>query len=153
MQRRVEKSNSDRTLTHDIEQSVEVTLLRLLEIVQEALLGFCVVTENKRPHDRKSIIGEEHVLGSTKPDTDCPVLERPSSIVACICIGTDRYDSVGDGVSPIEQLPQLRGNLLLIGIECSSIDRSGATVDRDDVAFGEFDAVYRHLRTVNLDIG
>ena len=52
MQWRVEKSNGDRTLTHDIEQFVEVTLLRLLEIVQEALLGFGVVTENERPHDR-----------------------------------------------------------------------------------------------------
>ena len=152
MQRRVEKSNGDRTLPHDIEQFVEVTLLRLLEIVQEALLGFGVVTENERPHDRQSIIGEKHVLGSTKPDTDCPVLERPLSIASGICIGTDRYDSVGDGVSPIEQLPQLRGDLLLIGIDCSSIDRSGATVDRDDVAFGEFDAVYRHRRAVNLDI-
>ena len=69
MQRRVDEANSGRSAAKRLEDAFEVFSLKNKEFVESCLSLMVVSRQNHRLHDGTSLLCEEHMFRSAKPDS------------------------------------------------------------------------------------
>ena len=84
VERRIQQTDHDREAVHDPEESFEIAALEGEESIEGVLALYAVPGHDHLPHDRESILLEEHVLRAAKADPLCPQVAGPARIVGVI---------------------------------------------------------------------
>ena len=89
MQRWVEQADRDRVPGHRLEDPFEVRLLHRQQLLERAAPLRLGPRHDHLAHDRKPVLGHEHVLGAAEPDALRAELAGPRRVLRCVGIRPD----------------------------------------------------------------
>ena len=121
------------------------------ELSQGLFTAFLRVSQDHFAHGLDLLILEEHVLCAAKTNTHGAEATGNSGIVWSICVRAD--DELRVLFTEGHQLGKVTCELCGLCLDQPLIDFAGATIEREVVAFLEYDAVdlYRAVLVVNVD--
>ena len=151
MERRVEKSHSDRHAVHHPENLLEVDLLNAAQFFERFTLLVGVTRQDHAPHDRQSISCQKHVLGPAEPDAFRAQLSSLRGIRAVVGVRPNRHVAGTDCVSPAQDREELFGGCSCCRRPFTDDHITAGAVDRDDVAHGDRDVADRERTIGDLD--
>ena len=150
VQRRVEQTNGYRTTGHRLENTLKVSLLVRQNLSQCLAASFRIFRQNHLAHSLDFLTFEEHVFRTAKTDTHRSEITCDLCIVRSIGIGT--YLQFRIFISQLHQFGKITGQFGCFCFYLSFVNLTGATVQRNEVAFFQHNAIYLYRTGFVVDI-
>ena len=150
VQRRVEQTHGYRATFHSLEDALEVCLLVWQNLRQRLATSFRVFRQNHFAHRLDFLTFEEHVFRTAQTDAHCPEVTCHLCIVRRIGIGA--YLQFRIFIGQLHQFGKITGQLGGLRFHFSFVNLAGTTVQRDEVAFFQHNAVHLYRACLVVDV-
>ena len=150
VQRRVEQTHGYRATFHSLEDALEVCLLVWQNLRQRLATSFRVFRQNHFAHRLDFLTFEEHVFRTAQTDAHCPEVTCHLCIVRRIGIGA--YLQFRIFIGQLHQFGKITGQLGGLRFHFSFVNLAGTTVQRDEIAFFQHNAVHLYRACLVVDV-
>ena len=120
MQRRIEQTDVNWHTVHTLQDTIEILLLIRQELIKSLLTLLCAVCENHLTHSLNLLVLKEHVLCTTKTNTNSTKVTCYLCIVWSICVGTNNQLTIL--LTKIHQLSEVTCHLSRASLHLTKIN-------------------------------